>query len=75
MAMGKPPLATFPPEVHTGKINEEKIISIRDSWVRYLERKFPGKGIATLVSYTFKKVEGDDDPALLKDEVPLLNET
>ena len=67
--MGKVASGTFPPEVHTGKLTEEKVVMIRDSWVRYLERKFPGKGIAALVSYSFKVVEGEGSSAKVVDEV------
>ncbi len=69
MAMGKLAAGSFSPEVHTGKLTEDKIAIIRDSWVRYLERKFPGKGIAALVSYSFKVVEGEESSTKLSDEV------
>jgi len=69
MAMGKLALSAFPPEVHTGKITEEKMQTVRDSWVRYLERRFPGKSTANLVKYNFKQVEGEEDTSKLSDEV------
>ncbi len=65
MAMGKAPLNTFNPSCHTSKMTEEKIITVRDGWVRHVASCLTGKDLATVAGYKF----AGKDEALVLDEV------
>ena len=63
IACGKHPTSAFPPGCKTGKLTEEKAKQVKDAWVRYIEGKFVGKSISTLVGYTYSPTASGDAEA------------
>jgi hypothetical protein len=53
MAMGKAANQSFSPGVHSGKLNDEKVRTITDSWVRFICRSLPGVDVVEKSAYVF----------------------
>lgn len=73
ITLGKAPLPVFNPTVHTGKLTTEKLIALRDSWVRHVMKVCPE--IVALTGYSFVKNEedhGDAEEVLLAGMVGVL---
>ena len=66
LALGKTPNEVFNPGVHTGKLAEEKILTTRDAWVKFLSRTFPGVDVVDKTGYKFSAADSaatkPDDP-------------
>ncbi len=70
MALGKAANGHFSPNVHTGKLSSDKVVAIKDAWVKSMSRALSGVNIVDAAKYTFKEEPGDDKK---EDEAPILN--
>jgi hypothetical protein len=63
LTLGKPPRKVFEPKVVTGRMTKEKIITCRDSWVKYVSKQLELNTLAADVSYTFAVGDADEPEA------------